>query len=101
MGAPLKVAPAGLRSAAAAETSVGEFISGLRIGERLASAAAAMPGLQSGAACGEVGPVIDTTAQGVGSEVGAHANKLTYAADAYQRTDEEYARRLNPARPMS
>ncbi len=69
------------------------------MGEVLGTAASAMPGLQSGAACGQVSSVLDAAVQAVGSEVGAHGRKLIDAADAYERTDDEYARRLNSAKP--
>lgn len=95
MGSELKVAPAGLRSAAAAEAAVGEAIAGLNVGQPLSAGAAAMPGLQSGAACGQVSSLVDTEAKTLGSEVGAHAGKLRDAADVYQRADDESARRLN------
>ncbi len=52
-----KVAPAELQSAAAAETAVGGVITGLAVGQLLTAAAAAMPGLQSGAACGQAAAV--------------------------------------------
>lgn len=58
-----------------------------------------MPGLQSGAACGQVSSIVDAAVQSVGSEVGTHAGKLTDAADAYQRADDESARRLNSVKP--
>ncbi|CRZ16923.1 type VII secretion target [Mycolicibacterium neworleansense] len=99
MGSELKVTPAGLRAAAAGETAVSQAIAGLGVGEVLGTAASAMPGLQSGAACGQVSSVVDGAVQAVSSEVGAHAGKLTDAASAYQRTDDEYAHRLNSAKP--
>ncbi len=78
---------------------MGAAVSGLNVGQPLSTAAAAMPGLQSGAACGEAASVVDGAARTLGSGVGAHAEKLTSAADAYRRTDDEYARRLDSARP--
>lgn len=99
MGSELRVAPAGLRAASAGETAVSRAIAALGVGEVLGTAASAMSGLQSGAACAQVSLVVDAAVQSVGSEVGAHAGKLTDAADAYQRTDDEYARRLDAAKP--
>ncbi|WP_454787735.1 hypothetical protein [Mycolicibacterium lutetiense] len=99
MGSELKVAPAVLRSAAASETAVGEAVTGLQVGQPLSAAAAAMPNLQSGAACGQASSIVESAATAVGGEISAHAGKLTDAASAYQRTDEEYARRLNSALP--
>ncbi|OBG80659.1 hypothetical protein A5733_21380 [Mycobacterium sp. NS-7484] len=99
MGSELKVAPGQLRAAAGTESAVGAAVSGLDVGQPLSAAAAAMPGLQSGAACGQVAPIVDGAAKTVGSEVSAHAGKLTSAADAYQRTDDESARRLNSIKP--
>jgi hypothetical protein len=99
MGSELKVVPAELRSAAATETAVGAAIAGLGIRQPLSAAAAAMPGLQSGAACAEISPVVDSAARMVGAEVSAHADKLGTAAGAYERVDGEYADRLNSAQP--
>lgn len=78
---------------------MGAAVSGLDAGQLLSAAAAAMPGLQSGAACGQVAPIVDSAARTVGSEVSAHADQLNSAADAYQRTDDESARRLNSIEP--
>ncbi|WKG03854.1 hypothetical protein [Mycolicibacterium sp. HK-90] len=99
MGSALKVAPAALQSAAAAETAVGQAITGLDVGQPLNAAAAAMPGLQSGAASAQVAPIVDGEARAIGGEVGAHANKLGYAAQAYQGTDDTSAGQLNSALP--
>src|SRR6476469_3519286 len=99
MGSELKVAPAALRSAAAAETAAGEAVTALAVAQPLSAAAAAMPGLQSGAACGEVSSVVEAAVKAAGSEISAHAGKLTDAANAYQGIDDEYAGRLNSAQP--
>ncbi|OMC39417.1 hypothetical protein A5740_26870 [Mycobacterium sp. GA-1841] len=99
MGSELKVVPGQLRAAAGTETAVGAAVSGLDVGRTLTTAAAAMPDLQSGAACGDAASVVDSAARTVGSEVSAHANKLAFAADSYERTDDESARRLNSIKP--
>lgn len=99
MGSTLKVAPAELRSAAAAETAVGGVITGLGVGQVLTAAATAMPGLQSGAACGQAASAVDSAVQAIGNEVGTHANNLNTAAAAYQTSDDESARRLKSAQP--
>ncbi|MGV0810932.1 type VII secretion target [Mycolicibacterium boenickei] len=100
MGSPLKVAPEALQAAAAAETAVGQAIVGLDVGQPLSAAATAMPALQSGAACAQVAPVVDGAARAIGSEVDAHAAKLSSAAQRYQNTDDVSAGRLNSAGPM-
>jgi hypothetical protein len=99
VGSVLKVAPAELQSAAAAETAVGGVITGLAVGQLLTAAAAAMPGLQSGAACGQAATVVDSSVQAIGTEVGAHADNLNIAARSYQTADDESARRLKSAQP--
>ena len=65
----------------------------------MSAAAAAMPGLQSGAACGQASSIVESAATAVGAEISAHAGKLTDAATVYQRTDEEHARRLKSVLP--
>ncbi|MCV7066532.1 hypothetical protein H7H51_13875 [Mycolicibacterium farcinogenes] len=99
MGSALTVAPAALQSAAAAETAVGQAITGLDVGQPLNAAAAAMPGLQSGVAAAQAAPIVDGEARTIGSEVGAHADKLSQAARACQGTDAESADRLNSTQP--
>ncbi|KHO28116.1 hypothetical protein QQ44_00665 [Mycolicibacterium setense] len=101
MGSELKVDPAGLRSAAAAETAVSEAVAALGLGQPLSAAAAAMPGLRSGAACGQVSPVVDGAANALGSDLGAHANKLGHAANVFEQVDDASARQLiDSARAM-
>lgn len=101
MGSELKVDPAELRSAAAAETAVGAAVAALGLRQPLTAAAGAMPGLRSGAACGEVSPVVDAAAKAVGDELGAHATKLVEAAAVFERVDDASARQLtNSARAM-
>ena len=99
MTTSLKVAPAELQAAGAAEGAVAQTIAGLAVGQALSTAAAGMAGLQSGAACGEVASVFDGAVRETGAEVGAHAEKLSNAAGAYRGTDDEYARRLGSAQP--
>ncbi|MBU8814575.1 hypothetical protein KL864_01445 [Mycolicibacterium goodii] len=94
MGSPLKVAPGQLRSAAADETAVGAAIGGLGIGDLLSAAVPAVSGLQSGRACVHAAPVVDAAVKAVADEVVAHADRLSQAAAAYERTDGESAHRL-------
>ncbi|AKS31932.1 type VII secretion target [Mycolicibacterium goodii] len=94
MGSPLKVAPGQLRSAAAQETEIGAAIGGLGVGDLLSAAAPAVPGLHSGRACAHAAPIVDTAVRAAADEVAAHADGLSRAAAAYQRTDGDEAHRL-------
>lgn len=94
MASTLRVDPAGLRAAATAQAEVGAFVSGMGVGQSLASAANAMPGLLCGAACQFAGTVFDDVAHKVSGELSAHSNRLSSAADSYYRADDELGRRL-------
>lgn len=94
MGGTLRVDPEHLRTAAAAQTEVGTFVSGMATGQSMASAGAGMSGLLSEGACEFAGVAFDTAAGKVHDELTAHSAKLTAAADRYHRTDEDFGRRL-------
>jgi hypothetical protein len=63
-------------------------------GQPLASGASAMSGLQSGAACQFVATIFDDVSDKMSDELAAHAEKLSAAAEAYRRADEDLGRRL-------
>jgi len=83
-----------LCTAAAAQAEVGTFVSGMATGQSMASAGAGMSGLLSEGACQFAGAAFDTAAGKVHAELSAHSTKLSAAADLYQRTDEDFGRRL-------
>ena len=83
-----------LRTAADAQAEVSAFVSGMAAGESIASAADAMPGLQSGAACQFASTVLDGAAAAVRADLSAHAANLISAADSYLRADDELGRRM-------
>ena len=87
MGGTLRVDPEHLCTAAAAQAEVGTFVSGMATGQSMASAGAGMSGLLSEGACQFAGAAFDTAAGKVHAELSA-------AADLYQRTDEDFGRRL-------
>jgi hypothetical protein len=94
VGSTLRVDPARLRAAAAAQAEVGAFVSGMATGQAMTSAADAMPGLASGAAAQFAGTVLDGVAGKVCGELSTHSDRLASAADLYSRADEELGQRL-------
>lgn len=94
MAATLRVDPARLRAAAAAEAQVGDSVSRMGVGRSLFDAADGMPGLLSGAACQFAGAIFDAAAGRVRDELSTHSGKLSTAADHYHRADDELGRRL-------
>ena len=90
----MRVDPERLRRAAAAQTEVGTFVSGMAMGQSMASAATGMSGLLSEGACQVAGATFDAAAGAVHEELTAHSTKLSAAADRYQQIDEELGRRL-------
>ena len=94
MGGTLRVDPERLRRAAAAQTEVGTFVSGMATGQSMASAATGMSGLLSEGACQFAGATFDTAAGAVHEELTAHSTNLSAAADRYHQIDEELGRRL-------
>jgi flagellar capping protein FliD len=99
MGGTLRVDPERLRAAAAAQTEVGTFVSGMATGQSITTAGTGMAGLLSEGACQFVGTAFDTAAGAVHEELTAHSTKLTAAADRYHQVDEETGRRLRKLAP--
>jgi hypothetical protein len=93
VAAPLRVNPEALRSAAAAESEVGAFLSGIGTGRAVTGVSGALPGLDSGSACELAGTVLDRFAGALAGELTAHSERLSLAADLYVRADEDIARR--------
>jgi hypothetical protein len=79
VGSTLRVDPARLRAAAAAQAEVGAFVSGMATGQAMTSAADAMPGLASGAAAQFAGTVLDGVAGKVSGELSTHSDRLASA----------------------
>jgi hypothetical protein len=94
MAATLRVDPAQLRSAAAAQAEVSTFVAGMGVGQSMAGACSAMSGLLIERACQLAGTIFDTAASAVRDELTAHSAHLSTAADRYQRMDEDLGRSL-------
>jgi hypothetical protein len=94
VGGTLRVDPERLRTAAAAQTEVGTFVSDMATGQSITSAGTGMSGLLSEGACQFAGTAFDTAAGAVHEELTAHSAKLSAAADRYHQIDEELGRRL-------
>lgn len=94
MGGVLRVDPARLRTAAAAQSGVGAYVSGLAAGPSMANAGTGMSGLLVEQACQLAGARFDAAATAVHDELTAHAKNLSAAADRYHRTDGDLGRRL-------
>ena len=99
MGGTLRVDPGRLRTAAAAQTEVGTFVSAMGTGQAMASAGTGMSGLLSEGACQFAGTMFDTAAGAAHEELTAHSTNLSAAADQYHRADEELGRRLRQIAP--
>ena len=91
----MRVDPAQLRTAAAAQTEVGTFVSGMAAGQSMTTAGTGMSGLLTEGACQFAGTIFDTATAAVHDELAAHSTNLSSAADQYHRTDEELGRRLS------
>jgi hypothetical protein len=92
--APLHVDPEHLRSAAAAQSAVASYVSGLATGQSMSAAVQSMPGLAVHEACCATGALLDALANDIGTDVARHAELMTVAAAHYQRMDSELGRRL-------
>lgn len=99
MGGTLRVDPARLRTAAAAQTEVGTFVSGMATGQSVATAGTGMSGLLTEGACQFASTMFDTATTAVHEELSAHSTNLSSAADQYHRTDEDLGRRLSKIAP--
>jgi hypothetical protein len=92
MAATLRVDPAQLRSAAAAQAEVSTFVAGMGVGQSMARSG--MSGLLTEGACQFAGTIFDTAASAVRDELTAHSINLSTAADRYQRMDKDLGRSL-------
>jgi len=95
MGQSLRVDPQRLRSAAQAQSEVGDYVAAMDTGRSMAGAAAGVSGLLTAGACELAGSVLDAALSAVHEELSGHSDKLSSAADIYQRTDAELARELS------
>ena len=94
MGGVLRVDPARLRTAAAAQSDVGAYVSGMAAGPSMANAGTGMSGLLVEQACQLAATMFDAAAAAVHDALAAHATNLSAAADRYHRTDGDLGRRL-------
>lgn len=99
MGGTLRVNPDSLRNAAQAQTDVGQFVSGMGVGQSMTSAGTGMSGLLSEGACQFAGSIVDSALGAVNEELTTHSSNLSKAADRYHRMDEELGRRLRKFAP--
>ena len=99
VGKVLRVNPDRLRAAAREQTDVGEFFSGMGVGQSMTGAGEGVSGLLSEGACQLAGSIVDTAVGNVHEELTTHASNLSTAADHYHRTDEELGRRLRRFAP--
>ena len=94
MGGVLRVDPARLRTAAAAQSDVGAYVSSLAAGPSMANAGTGMSGLLVEHACELAAMRFDAAATAVHDELTAHAKNLSTAADSYHHTDGDLGPRL-------
>ena len=94
MGGTLRVNPESLRTAARAQTDVGEFVSGLGAAQSLHAAGTGVSGLLSEGACQFTSSIVDSALNAVHEDLTKHSDNLSNAADRYHRMDEEFGRRL-------
>jgi hypothetical protein len=94
MNAPLRVDPAQLQAAAAAESDVADGVAGLAPGAALKAAGLGVAGLTSAEACEIFGAAVETALTGVHEELAAHSSNVAKAADRYHRVDGELGQRL-------
>ncbi|MGU3503033.1 type VII secretion target [Mycobacterium sp. C31M] len=93
--ANLRVDPARLISAAAAEREIGSTVGSLAAGDTLHGAAAGVSQLSIGAAMSAAATAVDQVGAAASRELMAHAGKLSVAADSYRRADEALGQRLD------
>ena len=94
MGGVLRVDPARLRTAAAAQSDVGAYVSGLAAWPSMANAGTGMSGLLVEQACQLAATMFDAAAAAVHDALAAHATNLSAAADGFHHTDGDPGRRL-------
>jgi hypothetical protein len=95
MASTLRVDPARLVAAAAAEGDVGKSVSMMAAGSTLSAAAGGVPDLLTGAALQIAASAIDNVSAMINEELTSHADKLTAAAETYRRADDDLGRRLD------
>ncbi|GAB7069807.1 type VII secretion target [Mycolicibacterium hodleri] len=95
MGGVLRVDPARLRTAAAAQNDVGTYVAAMATGPSMADAGTGMAGLLVEGACRFAATMFDTAASAVYEELTAHSTNLSAAADRYHHTDGDLGRRLS------
>ncbi|OLO99001.1 ESX-1 secretion-associated protein [Mycolicibacterium porcinum] len=99
MARPLRVDPDSLRNAARAQSEVGDFVSGMGVGQSMTSAGTGVSGLLSEGACQFAGSTMDTALGAVHEDLAKHSDSLSTAADHYHRMDTELGRRLGEFAP--
>lgn len=87
MPTALRVNPPVLTKSAEAEQQLSNELKGLAVGAPLATAAAALPGLQSAAALTTCQTVLETARDLLSTELGQYGTKLSAAATQYQQVD--------------
>lgn len=95
MASVLRVDPHALRHASRAQSTVASTISTLAVGQSMASAGEGVSGLHSETGCSMVGDLFDAASSATHEELAAHADKLSKAADMYQRADKELGEKLS------
>lgn len=93
-GRVLKVNPPDLRAQSAVQSDVATFVAGMGAGAHLHGVGAAMPALTSAAACRDAAGILDNAAAVLTGDLAGHADKVSAAADTYQRADAELGKRL-------
>ncbi|WP_235654122.1 type VII secretion target [Mycolicibacterium houstonense] len=99
MPGPLRVDAESLRNTARAQSEVGDFISGMAVGQSLTTAGTGVPGLLSEGACQFAGSTMDTALGAVHEDLTEHATRLSTAAEHYHGMDEASGRRLRKFAP--
>lgn len=94
MAGVLRVDPAVLRDAAKAQTEVATFVATMAVGESMTSAGTGVSGLHSAIGCQLVADVFTTATTAAHQELASHADKMSKAADMYERADKELGERL-------
>lgn len=95
MASVLRVDPHALRHASRTQTTVASAVSNLAVGQSMVSAGEGVSGLLSATECRSVGELFNTAATAAHEELAAHADKLSKAADMYQRADKELGEKFS------
>ena len=94
MAGVLRVNPVALRDAARAQTEVATFVSSMAVGESMTSAGAGVSDLHCASGCQAVADVLTAATTAAHEELASHADKMSKAADMYERADKELGDRL-------